>query len=105
MIDNNKHVLFPWLVMHAGVIITRYRAVHEDKTAYQRIKNKRPSNKMLPFAEKVVWMMPKDNHRMFINSECLSVSQQEQESLWSKLLKAQWRRARSLKTGNATHCS
>ena len=35
----------------------------DGKTAYQRIKNKRPSNKMLPFGEKVVWMMPKDNHR------------------------------------------
>ena len=34
------------------MIITRYRTVHDGKTAYQRIKNKRPSNKMLPFREK-----------------------------------------------------
>ena len=60
---DNKHVLLPWLVMHAIVIITRYKTVHDGKTAYQRIKNKRPSNKMLPFGEKVVWMMPNDNHR------------------------------------------
>ena len=60
---DNKQVLLPWLVMHKGVIITRYKTVHDGKTAYQRIKNKRPSNKMQPFGVKVVWMMPKDNHR------------------------------------------
>ena len=60
---DNKHVLLPWLVMHAGVSITDYKTVHDGKTAYQRIKNKRPSNTMLPFGEKVVWMLPKDNHR------------------------------------------
>ena len=49
--------------MHAGVILTRYKNVQDGKTAYQRIKNKRPSNKMLPFGEKVVWMMPMDYHR------------------------------------------
>ena len=39
--------------MQAGATITRYKIV----------KNKRPRNKMLPFGEKVVWMMPKENHR------------------------------------------
>ena len=33
--------------------------VHDGKTAHQRIKNL----KMLPFGEKVVWMLPKDNQR------------------------------------------
>ena len=32
MMDNN-HVLLPWLVMHAGVIITRYETVHDGMTA------------------------------------------------------------------------
>ena len=50
---DNKHVLLPWLVMHAGEIITRYTTVHDGKTAYQRIKNKRPKgnhrrNKLIP---------------------------------------------------------
>ena len=63
IVIENKHVLLPWLVSHAGVIITRYKKVHDGKTAYQKIKNKSPSNKMMPFGEKVVWMMPKDNHR------------------------------------------
>ena len=53
---DNKHVLLPWLVMHAGVTVTRYKTVHGGKTY------KRPSNKMPPFGENVVWMMPKDNH-------------------------------------------
>ena len=60
---DNKHVLLPWLVMHAGVMITRYETVHDGKTAYQRIKIKRPSNKMLPFGGEVICMMPKNHHR------------------------------------------
>ena len=32
---DNKHVLFPWLVMHAGVSITRHETVHDGKTAYR----------------------------------------------------------------------
>ena len=46
---DNKHILPPWLVMHAGAIVTRNKTVHDGKTAYQRIKNKRSSNKMPPF--------------------------------------------------------
>ena len=53
---DNKHVLLPWLVSHAGVIITSYTMVHDGKTAYQR-------SKMLSVGEKIVWMMPKDYHR------------------------------------------
>ena len=49
---DNKHVLLPWLEMHAGVNITRYNTVHDCKTAYQRMKNKRPSNKMPPLGGK-----------------------------------------------------
>ena len=60
---DNKHVLLPWLAMHTGVIITSFKAVHDGRTAYRRVKNKRPNNWMLPFGEKVVWMMPKDNRR------------------------------------------
>ena len=60
---DNKHVLLPWLVMHAGVIITRYKTGHDGKTACQMINNQRPSNKLLPFGEKVVCMVPKDNQR------------------------------------------
>ena len=57
---DNKHVQLPWFVMHAGIIITRYKTVHDGKTACQRIKKKRQSNKLLPFGE-VVWMQM-DNH-------------------------------------------
>ena len=58
---DNTHVLLPRLVMHAGVIITKYS--DGQKTAYQGMKAKNPSNNMLPFGEKVVCMMPKENHR------------------------------------------
>ena len=44
---DNKHVLLPWLVMHAGVIITRYKRIHDGKSD----------------SEKVVRMIPKDHHR------------------------------------------
>ena len=57
---DTKHVLLPWLVTHAGVIITSYKMVNDDKAASVRIKNTRPGNKMLPLGEKVVWMRPKD---------------------------------------------
>ena len=60
---DNKHVLLPWLVMHAGVSITRYKTVHDGKTACGEDQDKRPSNKMLAFGDTVVWTMPKDNHR------------------------------------------
>ena len=53
IVIDNQHVLLPWLVSHAGVVIPRYKKVHDGKTAYQQIKDKSPSNKM----------MPKDNHR------------------------------------------
>ena len=52
----------PWLVSNAGVIITREKKVLDGKTEYQKIKSKSPSNKMMPFGERVVWMMPKDLH-------------------------------------------
>ena len=63
-VTDNKHVLLPCLVMHARVIIPSrsINTVHDGKAAYQRIKNKRPSNKMLPFGETAVCMMPKDNY-------------------------------------------
>ena len=60
---NNNHVLLSWMLMHPGVIITRYMMVHDGTTAYQRSKDKRSSKKMLPLGEKVAWMMPKDNQR------------------------------------------
>ena len=35
----------------------------DPRRSEQRIKNKKLSNKMLLFEEKVAWMIPKDNHR------------------------------------------
>ena len=84
--------------------------VHDGKTAYQRLKNKRPSNKILLLGENVVWRTITEGTSWIrlINSECSSVSCQEQDSLWFLLLKAQWRCVRftgSLKTANGTQSS
>ena len=67
---DKKHVLLPLLVMHARGIITKYKMVHDGTTVYQRIKNKKPSNKMLPFGEKVVRTMPKNYHRRNSRTVC-----------------------------------
>ena len=34
-----KHVILPWLVMHEGAIITRYKTVDDGMTAYDKIKH------------------------------------------------------------------
>ena len=73
-------MLLPLLMMHAGVIITRYKMVHDGKKECQRIKNKRPRTTMLPFGERVEWMMPKDNQEGA--EECLRASCQEQDNSW-----------------------
>ena len=49
--------------MQAGLNATRNKMVHDGTAVYQRIKNKRPTDKMLLFGEKVVWIMPKASHR------------------------------------------
>ena len=63
---NVKHVLLPWLEMLAGEIITRYKMVHDGKSAYQRTKSKRSSNYMQPVGEKScqddAQMQPKMKH-------------------------------------------
>ena len=34
-VTDNKHVFLPWLVVRAGVSITRYKTVHDGKTAHR----------------------------------------------------------------------
>jgi hypothetical protein len=60
---DNKHVLLPWLVQHAGHIITRYKMGADGKTAYQRLKGKRPSGRIMPFGETILWMQPKGTEK------------------------------------------
>ena len=42
---DNKHVLLSWLVIHARVITTRYKTVHDGKPAYQRPRWRRPRSR------------------------------------------------------------
>ena len=49
-------------VSHVGVVITRYKKVHDGNTAYQQTKNMSPSNKMVSFEYEVVWIIPTGNH-------------------------------------------
>ena len=45
IVIDNKHVLLPWLVSHAGVIITRCKKVHDGKTAFKRSRIRVPVTK------------------------------------------------------------
>ena len=49
------------MVVHAGGITMRCEMNDDGQTAYDRIKNERFDNKMLPSREKVVLMMSMDN--------------------------------------------
>ena len=53
------HPMLPWIVEHSGTVITRYRIGKDGRTAYQRIKGKNPSNRVVPLEEKVLYLQPK----------------------------------------------
>ncbi len=56
----NDNVLIPWLVMHTGEILTRFKMGPDGRTPYFRLKGKHPRTKMIPFGEKVMYMPAKD---------------------------------------------
>ena len=61
---DNKHALLPRLVIHAGVIITRYEnnpRRQDSVSEHQEQETTQQDAKV--WREKVVWMMPNDNHR------------------------------------------
>ena len=60
---DNQHILLPWLIQHAGTLITRYKIGKDGKTAYQRLKGKKTSSRILPFGEKVLYMEPTGTKR------------------------------------------
>ena len=49
-------VLMPYIVQHAGLIITRYRMGADGLTPYQRLKGRKALGKAIPLAEKVLYM-------------------------------------------------
>ena len=54
------NVLIPYIVQHAGTVITRYRVGSDGMTPYQRLKGKMASEKVLPLGEKVLYMPLRD---------------------------------------------
>ena len=54
-------VLMPYLVRHAGTIITRCRMGPDGLTPQQRLRGKKPSTKMIPFGEKALYMPLRDS--------------------------------------------
>ena len=56
--------MLAWIVESAGTIITRYRIGSDGRTAYQRLKGKRPSNMIVPLGEKVLYLPLKTTGKM-----------------------------------------
>ncbi len=51
--------IVPWMVRHAGHLITRCRIRENGRTAFQLMKGRRSSAKLVPFGEVVLFKIPK----------------------------------------------
>ena len=51
--------IVPWMLRHAGHLITRCRVRDNGRTAYQFIKGRRTTAKIIPFGEVVLLKIPK----------------------------------------------
>ena len=60
---NGNSPVIAWLIEHVSVAINRTKVGVDGKTAYARIKGKNSKIKLLPFGEKVLWMIPKEERR------------------------------------------
>ena len=56
------HPIVPWLVRHVGHLITMCRVRDHGKTAYQEMKGRRTTAKLVPFGERVLFKIPKTKH-------------------------------------------
>ena len=66
-IDEKVHLedpVIPWLVRHAGHIITMSWVRKNGRTAYQMMKGRRSSAKIVNFAETVMFKIPKTQSRV-----------------------------------------
>ena len=54
--------IVPWMVRHAGMLITRSRIREDGRTAYQLIKGRRTTAKLVPFGETILFKIPKTQH-------------------------------------------
>ena len=56
--------IVPWLVRHAGHLITRCRVRENGRTSYQMMKGRRSNAKLVPFGEVVLFKIPKTQHKV-----------------------------------------
>ena len=56
--------IVPWLVRHAGHLITMCRVRSNGRTSYQLMKGRRTTAKLVPFAEVVLFKVPKTHHHV-----------------------------------------
>ena len=56
--------LVPWLVRHAGHVITISLVRKNGRTAYQMMKGRRSSAKLVNFAETIMVKIPKTQHKV-----------------------------------------
>ena len=54
--------MVPWMVRHAGQLVTRCRQRENGRAAYQIIKGKRTTAKLVPFGEVVFMKIPKTQY-------------------------------------------
>ena len=54
-----KHAVTPWLIRHAGYLITRRRIRPNGRAALQMTKGQRPNGKLAELAELVHFFIPK----------------------------------------------
>ena len=58
------HPIVPWMVRHAGHLITTSRVRDGGRTAYQLMKGRRSNAKLVPFGESVLFKIPKTANRV-----------------------------------------
>ena len=56
--------IVPWMVRHAAQIINVCRVREDGQTAWQKMTGRRFHSKMVPFAEMVMFKIPKTKHRV-----------------------------------------
>ena len=56
--------IVPWMVRHAGHLLTRCRVRENGRTAFQMMKGRRSNAKLVPFGEAVLFKIPKTQRKV-----------------------------------------
>ncbi len=51
----SEHALIPWLIQHAGHLITCYKTQKDGRSPYQRLRGKRATTYLVPLGEKILF--------------------------------------------------